>query len=449
MVLHFSLLYIEKSIMKHLLLYFLLSVMSITFASCDDEQEKPNGYIEQTEAGSITIVAQGYISAAQGFNTIKPAGLRYPFYIDEQKWAGQAYKYIATSAKRLDNIAEAPQATDEAWKDNAPIVPGCVYWLLCENGNEYRFIKMRVAYVQGNNVGIEYVLTDRTEERTVSNSNSNDDINNEAAKLLEMPRLNPNNFFTAHYVSFNGQEIMNLAVEWNKAVRHSSWVAFSWDKTTSQDLVSRNDNWKWDPSIPFDEWNGVEEANHKSDGYDKGHLCASEDRVYCKEANEHTFYYSNISPQLGGFNQQYWAGLEDVVRKWGRSTSAGKFDKVYVAKGGAINNLLHNFKANAKGQDGVYPTADANGFSIGGLAVPAYYFMALLAEKNGKFTAIGFLVPHSENLKKRPASNSDYQEYAVSIDKLEKETGIDFFCNLEDKTEDEVERAFSVTDWEW
>lgn len=435
--------------MNKYFLYLLVSFMGAVFSSCDDEQSIPNGYVEHTVPGSVTAVLQGYLNADKGFNVIKADELHHPFYIDDQQWSGQAYKFIHTSAKRLDAMDEAPKADSDAWQEKSPIVPNGIYWLLCNNDTHYRFIKMRVAYVQGNNVGIEYVVTDRIEERPNINSNANNNITDMAAQALEMPHINPNNFFVPHYVTFNGKQILNISMEWNKALHHSSWVAFSWDKETSADLVSRGSSWKWDPSIPFGEQNGVEEANHKNDGFDKGHLCASEDRVYCKEANDQTFYFSNVSPQIGNFNQFYWAGLESIVRGWGRSTQSGKFDKVYVVKGGTTNNLLRNFTGTTKGNDGQYPSSDANGFSKGGIAVPAYYYMAFLAEKDGKYTAIALLVPHSEKLSKKPSSNSDYQQYAVSIDELEKETGIDFFCNLSDDIEDNVEKTFSISDWSW
>lgn len=43
---------------------------------------------------------------------------------------------------------------------------------------------------------------------------------------------------------------------------------------------------------------------------------------------------------------------------------------------------------------------------------------------------------------------STWRNYAISIDELEKRTGIDFFCNLPDAIEDKVEKAFgSAVSW--
>ena len=101
---------------------------------------------------------------------------------------------------------------------------------------------------------------------------------------------------------------------------------------------------------------------------------------------------------------------------------------------------------------GVFPQTDAEGRTIHGLACPKYYYMAVLAEKNGSFQAIGFWIEHRDDYgyeygDKIPVDVM--QKYAVSIDKLEQETGIDFFCNLPDAIESKVESAYDVNDWAW
>lgn len=39
--------------------------------------------------------------------------------------------------------------------------------------------------------------------------------------------------------------------------------------------------------------------------------------------------------------------------------------------------------------------------------------------------------------------------YAVSIESLEYETGIDFFCNLPNEIEKKVEAVYNAEDWIW
>lgn len=433
-----------------------MAVTALSFTACDDDQSQPNGYIANTADGSKTIVLKGFTGYQDGYNTLIPDPFTHPLYISKQEgaasqFAGSYFDFNITSAASLNDMKLPELESAAEWQTNADIIAGKCYWARYYDNDVFRFMKFRVAYIEGNNVGIEYLVVDDTQERPNENKNENSDIDNPAARLLEMPRVNTTNFLAAHYVDYDNQHIMNLAIEWNAAMRHSSWVAFSFDSTTSQDNVKRGDAWGWDPLIPV-ELGKVIEDDHKSDGYDKGHLCASEDRVYCKEANDQTFLYSNISPQIGSFNQKYWAKLEALIQKWGRSTQNGVYDKVYVAKGGTINKLLKDWTGKQKANDGLYPTADADGKSNpkskNGLVVPAYYYMAILAEKDGKFQAIGFLVPHSEDLPAKPTT-ADLQVYTCSIAHLEEQTGIDFFCNLKDNVEREVESAFRLEDWQW
>lgn len=433
-----------------------MAVTALSFTACDDDQSQPNGYIANTADGSKTIVLKGFTGYQDGYNTLIPDPFTHPLYISKQEgaapqFAGSYFDFNITSAASLNDMKLPELESAAEWQTNADIIAGKCYWARYYDNDVFRFMKFRVAYIEGNNVGIEYLVVDDTQERPNENKNANGDIDNPAATLLEMPRVNTTNFLAAHYVDYDNQHIMNLAIEWNAAMRHSSWVAFSFDSTTSQDNVKRGDAWGWDPLIPV-ELGKVIEDDHKSDGYDKGHLCASEDRVYCKEANDQTFLYSNISPQIGSFNQKYWAKLEALIQKWGRSTQNGVYDKVYVAKGGTINKLLKDWTGKQKANDGLYPTADADGKSSpkskNGLVVPAYYYMAILAEKDGKFQAIGFLVPHSEDLPAKPTT-ADLQAYTCSIAHLEEQTGIDFFCNLKDNVEREVESAFRLEDWQW
>ena len=168
--------------------------------------------------------------------------------------------------------------------------------------------------------------------------------------------------------------------------------------------------------------------------------------VYDLEANKQTFYYTNLSPQLNAFNGGFWQTLESRVQSWGRACANGTYDKVYVAKGGTLNDLLLDFRGAPV--SGGTPTTDADGFTIHGLACPSHYFIAILAEKGDTYHAIAFYVEHRADLPEKPSAD-DLKACAISVDELEKLTGIDFFCNLPDVMEDEVEHACVLSDWTW
>lgn len=419
-------------------LYMTLLCFSLLFiVACNEEQKLPNGYIEITQEKGASFILEGYQDTQLGFVPFQANGFASSIYIKDQKFCGKNYSFAPT----WDTSDAIPQDYD--WLEETTIKEKEYYWARYKEKTLYRFIWIRVAYVSGNEVGIEYVISNHTE--TIPNANANTQEN---ACGLEIPHLNSKHTYAAHYVEANGKQIMNIAVEWVAEKKHANWVAFSFNPTTAEDNVSRTDKWSNDPILQpntdADYWNNF----HKSDGFDKGHLCASEDRVYMKEANWQTFYYSNMSPQFNSFNGGFWQKLENKVQTWGRSTISGRLDHVYVAKGGTVNELIINHYAQKKGSDGQWPNTDENGLTKGGLACPKYYFMAILAEKGDNYQAIAFWVEHREDLPSKPTIE-DLQACTISIDELESKTGIDFFCNLPDELENEVETRKELSAWQW
>lgn len=426
-------------------LYSLVLALGLLFVACSEANDIPNNTIEKTDKEATTLVLKGYESTASGFTVFQPEGYSSPFYIKDKQFYGSVYNFAEVGTMRLDEVDDDYKSVS-SWAATADIKVGCVYWAWCKSADMYRYSKFRVISIDGNNVTIEYVLVGTSAPVPGENTNSNPAVENLAAAALEMPHLNADYQFVNHYVTYNEVAVLNYSLEWCPTMMHSNWVAFSFDATTCLDKVKRTNAWAQDPSV--DSKLQPTENDHKSDGYDKGHLVASEDRVYAKDANEQTFYYTNMSPQIGEFNQHYWAQLERQVQAWGRACADGTYDKVYVAKGGTLNNLKKNFKGQHLANDGQFPTTDANGKTIHGLACPSYYFMAVLGQKGDTYHAIAFLVPHEEDLPQSPKA-ADLQKYAVSVDELEQSTGIDFFCNLEDALENKVEAEKNFSDWPW
>lgn len=417
-------------------LYLFLFVAGLCIVSCDKTNDQPNGYIEVTQDEANTLVLKGYESVSSGFSVFQPEDFETPFYIKEKQFYGERYEFAETDAKRLDEMETIPTGIE--WQKNVAIVAGSTYWVRYSSLTCIKYVKMRVVIISGNDVTIEYVVGD-TEERVNENANVSD------AKVsvtnLEIPHLNAANYYVDHYVDYDGNAILNYALEWDNAKRHSAWVAFSFDDITCKDYVKRTDAWDVDPELPSEMQ--VSNDQHKNDGFDRGHICASEDRVYSVEANEQTFYFSNMSPMIGTFNQNYWTVFEQKVQTWGRSIPTD-YDRLYVVKGGSLNHLLVSYTGTQKGSDGVYPQTDSAGYTLKGLACPQYYFIAVLSEKANVYHAIAFWVEHCEEMVV-----DDLKVYALSIDDLEKNTGLDFFCNLPDDVEDSVESSWNEADWAW
>jgi len=262
------------------------------------------------------------------------------------------------------------------------------------------------------------------------------------AQRLEMPHLESGNLFNCYATSYEGKETVTFSIEYDPAKRHAKWVAYTIDSHTAKKNWSRGDWEKGDPfcadpTLPKEVRIGHSE--HRKDQYDRGHLCASEDRVYCQAANAHTFYYSNISPQLEAFNQRGpWYELEKRVREWGgcEEDIAPIGNTLYIVKGGTIRDGEFY---DSRGKHG---TIVKKPNRMNGIVVPAHFFIALVSQRGDSFTGIAFYLDHKDHGKEYRLT-----DYVVSIDSLETLTGIDFFCNFPDKIEESIESNHGPLFW--
>ena len=192
----------------------------------------------------------------------------------------------------------------------------------------------------------------------------------------------------------------------------AEWVAY--ELNDSDFSNTNNYNRPYFNQDPLVGTKSADWRNYKKSGYNKGHLCPAGDRKKSYELYKETFFTSNASPQLYKFNAGIWNRLEQKTRYW-----ASKYDGVYVITGGV---LVPNLKT--IGEEKV--------------SVPNYFYKILLTKDKKRM--IGFLLPHRE-------SEKSLYEFAVSVDEIEKITGIDFFPELEDFIEDELERNSNYKKW--
>ena len=202
-------------------------------------------------------------------------------------------------------------------------------------------------------------------------------------------------------------------LSYNEAYEQAAWVAYELQKNQ----LSQNDFKR--PYFVQDKLVKTKSAdwrNYKNSGYDRGHLCPAGDRRFAYDAYYETFLTSNIAPQNHDFNAGIWNKLEQKVRYW-----ANKYDGVYVITGGVLKKGLKTI-----GDEHV--------------AVPEYFYKIIVDASKGKHKAIAFLIPNKP-------TNQSFYEYVVSIDKIEEETGIDFFYKLPDTIENPLESQVNLKAW--
>ncbi|MDZ7792135.1 MAG: DNA/RNA non-specific endonuclease [Spirochaetia bacterium] len=74
------------------------------------------------------------------------------------------------------------------------------------------------------------------------------------------------------------------------------------------------------------------------------------------------------------------------------------------------------------------------------IAVPQYYYKVLLDVREPELKGIGLILPNE-------SSSDSLSSFAVSIDRVEQFTGIDFYHSLEDSIEESLETSYDRSLW--
>jgi endonuclease G len=191
------------------------------------------------------------------------------------------------------------------------------------------------------------------------------------------------------------------------------WVAYILTAAEVHGRQKRTNDFRPDPFVVT---GSAVPADYRGSGCDMGHLAPAADMKWSFTAMSESFYMSNMSPQAPGFNRGIWKDLESQVRTWA-----------------VINRELHVVTGPV-----LKPGLPTIGKSR--VAVPALYYKVLLDDQRPEIKAIGFVMPN------RPLSGP-VTAYAVTVDSVERLTGLDFFPALPDSIEKAVEAVIHVERW--
>jgi len=275
------------------------------------------------------------------------------------------------------------------------------------------------------------------------NLNRNDASKEPALQRLEFPKVKGGGSIVIVHTTKDSYGI-NFSTEWDTQKKSQRWSCYQLHAGNRGGSNSRVvDGYLFDEDMPnhdanyvCDEWGNAYDPFWSS-GYDHGHICPNADRKYSRAANRQTFFLTNMQPQRNIFNAGIWLEMENKVTKSWWPTSAG--DTLFVVKGGTIDadkDIIEYISNNHKSATPL----------TGYIPVPKYFFMALLRKQKTGYKALAFWVEHLNEDHSRDALGN----YVVSIRELEQRTGIDFFCNLPDDIEEEVENVSSENvKWLW
>ena len=216
------------------------------------------------------------------------------------------------------------------------------------------------------------------------------------------------NGLTSQIKSYTG-----FTLSYNKDNRTPNYVAWELLRSEVATDMSRSDNFWQDPDID----GCTKHSDYTRSGYDRGHMCPAADQKWSTKAMNDCFVIANMCPQLHDLNSGAWQTLEDKERQWAKRDSA-----VWIVAGP------------------IYSKADTTYFESSKVRVPGAFFKVLVAPYLKEPRGIAFVYPHMK-------CSGNMQDYATTIDEVEKITGFDFFASLPDDIEKKVESTFSFTDW--
>jgi len=246
-----------------------------------------------------------------------------------------------------------------------------------------------------------------------------DELNTDSAmdKSGEMVYFSVHQIEDAYPMAKTGDTIIKhkaYHLLYNEEFEQANWVAYILTRAmVEKSDVERSDNFMSDPFV-FSK--SASPSDYVKTGFDRGHLVPAADMNWSEEAMRESFYMSNMSPQLPAFNRGIWKQLEEMVRQW-----AVENDSLYVVTGPYLEQIEMRIGENNVG-------------------VPKYYYKAILdiSWQNG-YKAAGYWLAN----EKGDATMLE----PISIDELEKLTGIDFFYGIENDAIEKIESRVKASEW--
>ncbi|MBN1416659.1 MAG: DNA/RNA non-specific endonuclease [Bacteroidales bacterium] len=204
----------------------------------------------------------------------------------------------------------------------------------------------------------------------------------------------------------------HYSLSYNEGCELPSWAVYALTPEMAKASGTVKEKYAEDPLVST---GSSSFKDYRNAGFVMGQLVPAEDMVFDLKTAAETYLMSNIVPQKVGFNKFLWKTLEQMIREWAKEGNA-----LYIAAGPVL-------------ADGPFGT-----FGDNKVAIPSRYYKVVL-DINGE-RAIGFIFRVN-------SSSGTLKSYAVSVDDVEKATGIDFFFNLSDDVEEKLESTLDLSKW--
>ncbi|WP_052670538.1 DNA/RNA non-specific endonuclease [Draconibacterium sediminis] len=209
-----------------------------------------------------------------------------------------------------------------------------------------------------------------------------------------------------------GEQVVHkyFILDYNEAEEQANWVYYKLNKGMLVGEAKRT-NFRMDPMVST---GSASVKDYTNSGYDRGHLCPAADMKFDDLAMYETFYMSNMTPQVPAFNRGIWKSLEEKTRNW-----VYEKDSLIVVVGPIFSKSQLRIGSN-------------------NVAVPIYFYKILFDEGKGKILAFKMT---------NEGSAQNLSSFVTTVDSIEELTGIDFFSQLPDRIEENLESSIELSNW--
>jgi endonuclease G len=284
------------------------------------------------------------------------------------------------------------------------------------NINPATVIQIEIRKVSGNRLNIDNITFEKIKTSIINTNVGKDD---------HLTLGNPSNATTSltnfeNYLMSKPQYVLS----YNRTRGTANWVSWHLNKDWKGN-AARQDDFRADPALP-PSWNAVSPNDYTNTGFDRGHICPSDDRDASIEDNSATFLMTNMLPQAPQNNRQVWRLLEEYGR-----TLVTQGNELYIIAGG--------YGRGGSGSRGGMTETIADGKVV----VPNRVWKVILVIPNGgddlnrinaTTRVIAVDMPNTE-----ASADKKWYEFRVSVRDIEAKTGLNFFDKLPVSVQNAIE----------
>jgi endonuclease G len=206
-------------------------------------------------------------------------------------------------------------------------------------------------------------------------------------------------------------------VGYSESMKNPLWVAYRVFDVPSLESGERPSRFRIDHRTEAK----VSHSAYRGSGYDRGHMAPNFAIAtrYGMNGQWETFLMSNIIPQTPSVNRHIWKDLEQyVARRYGRY-----FGEVWVITGPVFTEPVKRFGS--------------------GVSIPSGYYKILVDEDGDEVRVLAFLI------ESRCPPYTRIKSRLVSVDEIEMRTGLNFFPDLAETAQADLEAQSAGRLWPW